>query len=311
MREIFIDDCPYVDISQTELVAFKIKSLHFSRVDHLRIAPGTLKTVDKLVVKQVRQMECTDGFEQLEADTVTFSHVNFPVGAKFHPMSIKSRLDVVASNLTDVSMMIDSVPTDRAVSIQNSVLDRVSLKINAATFAMDGNRFVQLSSSSPGLMDVAYSHSLNLRDNQIGTASNNAATLLPNVSSSDQSSFVFESKTDEALSVDSKRWLEHFTFKFTGITLRSSRDVQASCERQKTTDSYITSCPNVGSYVRSFSSLEHKSATASRLISTTQKPQNERQVQGKSNASVVKQNWKLSLISILFILMLPFTTNWL
>ena len=302
MREIYINNCDKVVISQTQLAALKMKTLVFSRVDLLRIVPGTLKTVDKLVVEHVETLDYTDGFKHLDADEVKFSHVNFPVGAKFHPISIRKLLQVNKSNLIGVSMNVISPSTERIVSIDNSVLDRVSFKIKAAIFVMMENRIAQLPPLAAGLMDVAYSHGLSLRNNQFGMVPVKAI-LLPHVWSSDQS-FVFESK-DKVLPVESQRWLGHFNFVFTGrpTAMHGSKVSQTECEHHKRVDIYITSCPNFSTYLRSLSSWERNSTT------TTQKPHNERLLQGKSDASAVKQNLELSLISIFLILMLRFYTN--
>ena len=300
MKEIYINNCDKVVISQTQLAALKMKTLVFSRVDLLRIVPGTLKTVDKLVVEHVETFEYTDGFKHLDADEVTFSHVNFPVGAKFHPISIRKLLQVNKSNLIGVSMNVISPSTERIVSIDNSVLDRVSFKIKAAIFVMMENRIAQLPPLAAGLMDVAYSHGLSLRNNQFGMVPVKAI-LLPHVWSSDQS-FVFESK-DKVLPVESQRWLGHFNFAFTGTVMHLSKVSRTECEHHRRIDMYITSCPNFSTYLRSLSSWVRNSTT------TTQKPHNERLLQGKSDASAVKQNLELSLISIFLILMLRFYTN--
>ena len=251
-------------------------------------------------VRHVEKLNNTDALKQLEADTVTFSHVNFPVGAKFHPFSIRKRLKVIKSTLIGVSINLNSQPSTTAptVSIRKSVLDRVSFKIKAATFLMIGNRFVQLPPLAAGPMDVVYSRRFHLRNNQFGTTSN-AITLLPNVWSSGQS-IVLQSK-DKILPINSQRWLGHFNFEFTGRVMHGISGTD--CKQHKNNDYYTTSCPNVRTYLKLLSTWEDKSAT------TTRKSHNERLVQGKSDASVAKQNWKLSLISILFILMLRFTTN--
>ncbi len=294
LREISIHDCPYVDISQTNLASFPIKSLIISQVNHLRIAPGTLKAVDKLTIKQIGKLEYSDAFEQLEANAVTFSHVTFPVGAKFHPVSIGSQLDILASNLTNVTIIVDSLSTNRTISIETCVLDRLNLKINAATFVMNGNRFARLPHTTSELMDIAFSLSLQFKNNQFGTTSNGSS--LPNVMSYDQS-FVFESK-EAALSVESKRWLEHFKLEFTGPTVRGTRDLRTTCERRKTTDSasYEAVCPNVNSYIQ-FS--EQKSTVVQgthQPLQTTDRP--------SSKGTVPKHNLALSLLS-LFIFIFP------
>ena len=288
MKEIYINNCDKVVISQTQLAALKMKTLVFSRIDLLRIFPGTLKTVDKLVVEHVETLDYTDGFKHLDADEVTFSHVNFPVGAKFHPISIRKQLQVNKSNLIDVSMKLISPSTERVVSIDNSVLDRVSFKIKAAIFVMMENRIAQLPPLAAGLMDVAYSHGLSLRNNQFGMVPVKAI-LLPHVWSSDQS-FVFESK-DKVLPVESQRWLGHFNFAFTGTVMHLNKVSRTECEHHRRIDMYITSCPNFSTYLRSLSSWERNSASSV-------------MVQG-----VAKQNWKLSLISFFFIFMFRFTTN--
>ena len=279
IKGISIYNCPYVDFSQTQLATFNMTSLAFTKVDHLRIASNILRKVKVLVIMQVEKFDYTDGFKQMEADTVSISHVNFPVGATFHPLSIRSVLHVDESNFIGVSMKIDSQPsTHRVVSLQNNVFDRVSFSITSSTFSLMGNRFVQLLAAGP--MDtVAYSSTLSLRNNTFGTASK--AILLPDISSTGQF-YVFESK-DKVLPVDSQRWLEHFNFEFTDGATHISLD-QTVCIQPDTNRAI---CPNVSTYLRLFSSLERKSATVS--INTIQKLQNERQAQGKSNASAVNK----------------------
>ena len=253
-------------------------------------------------VRHVEKLNNTDALKQLEADTVTFSHVNFPVGAKFHPFSIRKRLKVIKSTLIGVSINLNSQPSIIAptVSIRASVLDRVHLKIKAPTFLMIGNRFVQLPPLAAGPTDVSYSHRFHLRNNTFGTTSN-AITRLPNVWSSYRRQPIILQSKNKILPVDSLRWLKHFNFEFTGRVMNGSFGTDCK-QYKKNNDYYTTSCPNVRTYLQLLSTWEEKAATRS-------KPHNERLVQGKSDASVAKQNWMLSLISILFILMLRFTTN--
>ena len=255
ITHISIYNCPYAEISQTQLATFNMKSLHFSRVDHLRIAPNIVRKVNIVAIMHVEKFDYTDGFKHLDADVVKFSHVNFPVGAEFHPLSIRSVLHVYQSHLIGVSIKVDSQPsTHQVVSLKNNVFDRVRFNIKASTFSMMGNRFAQLLAAGP-MNTVAYSSTLSLRNNIFGTAFK--PILLPHVSSSGQS-YVFESK-DGVLPVDSQHWLGHFNFVFTGRATHSRTD----CLQHKMIDTYTTICPDVRTYLSLFSSWKQKSATAS------------------------------------------------
>ncbi|XP_032788533.2 uncharacterized protein LOC116925879 [Daphnia magna] len=240
-------DCPLVDFAQTKFAELPMKAINFLRVDRLQIATGSLRKVDRLSLQHVNKLVCSkDAFAQLEADTVTFVNVTFPVGLELVPISIKSELKIVRCNLTDVTIIVDWLPTDRSVSIDDSYLDRLSLKINAATFSMDGNHFAALSSTS-GLMDIAYSHLLNLRNNQFSTK--NVVSLMPDVMSSNVS-LIFKA---QSFSAESMRWLEHFKFEFEdttvkGVTNRGSKGAATTCEEQimaGSTSNRILTCLNV------------------------------------------------------------------
>ncbi|XP_057374027.1 uncharacterized protein LOC130694920 [Daphnia carinata] len=240
-------DCPFVDFTQTKFAELPMKSFNFLRIGHLQIASGSLRKVDRLSLQQVNKLVCNnDAFTQLEADTVTFVNVTFPVGIEIVPISIISELKIVRCNLTDVTIIVDRLPTDRSVSINHNYLDRLSLKINAATFSMDGNHFAALSSTS-GLMDIAYSDMLNLTNNQFSTK--NVLSFMPDVMSSN-ASLIFKAPT---FSAESMRWLEHFKFEYEDTTVKSltnsgGKGVPTTCEEQILTDSTnnrILTCPNV------------------------------------------------------------------
>ncbi|KAI9556698.1 hypothetical protein GHT06_016489 [Daphnia sinensis] len=262
-----VADCPFVDFAQTKFAELPMKSISFLRIDRLQIAAGSLRKVDRLSLQQVNKLECSkDVFTQLEADTVTFVNVTFPVGIELVPISIKSELKIIRSNLTDVTIIVDWLPTDRSVSIDHSYLDRLSLKINAATFSMNGNHFAALSSAS-GLMDITYSHLLNLTNNEFSTK--NVLSLVPNVMSSN-ASLTFKAPS---FSAESMRWLEHFKFEFEDTTVKGgtnggSKGVATMCEEQIMADSKsnrILTCPNVktladfvGSKEKSVPHREHR-----------------------------------------------------
>ena len=224
-----------------------IHSIAISDVDCLKIGSRALGQVKQLTLQNIGELEYSDSFDQLQADSVKFSNVTFLSGRALKPASIKSQLDIVGSHLANISVTVDSLPVCQSMSIKDSVLSGFSLKTNVETFTLDGNRFIQLPSSTAGLMDVAYSHSLNLKNNQfIGIS--NSTTFLPNVSSSTQS-FVFEFK-DEA--VDSKQWLGHLEVEFTGTSSEKGEQVlQSNCSGQKGSATPNTEmlCSNVQSNV--------------------------------------------------------------
>ena len=276
-----IVDCPSVDIAQTKLAELPIKSLNVLRVKHLHVGTASLKQVDRLNLENIGKLDYDkDALVELVADTMTFVNVTFPVGVELAPLSVKSELKIVRCNLTDFTIIVDSPQTDRSVSISHSYLNRLSLKINAGTFAMDRNQFVQLSSKSAGLMDIMYSHSIDLKNNQFGM--NNA--ILPDVMSSNQS-LIFHA-TD--FTAESKEWLGHFGLKFTGTTpsgvtgksLGSSRG-SSTCDVQNAPDptsNRIIICPNVkslGEFLKT-EKTETKDATQQ---SGDHQPEKQKQIQ--------------------------------
>ena len=284
-----IFDCPFVEIAQTKLADLPIKSLNILRVNRLVIGPGSLKRVDRLNLENINKLEYVkDALTELVADTMTLINVTLPVGSELAPQSIKSELKIVQCNLTDFTIIVDTPQTDLSVSIHHSYLYRLSLKINAGTFTMDGNQFVQLSSKSAGLMDVMYSQSLNMKNNRFGM--DNAISILPDVMSSNQS-LIFHATY---IFVESKEWLEHFKLEFTGTnqtsvtgrTLDSSRGSRiltqnsnvSSCDVQNapdSTNSRVLICPNVKSLVE-FLKTETKVTTPN---SHQHQPEKQKQVQ--------------------------------
>lgn len=283
-----------------------MKSINILRVDRLHLASGSLRKVDRLSVQHVNKLVCNkDAFIELEADTVTFVNVTFPVGIELVPINIKSELKIVRCNLTDVTILVDWLPTDRSVAISHSYLDRLSLKINAATFTMDGNHFAALSSTS-GLMDIAYSDFLNLKNNQFET--NYILSAMPDVVSSN-SSLKFQT---QSFSVESRRWLEHFKLEFVDATASEvtgesrGKGLTKTCEEQNTahsTGNRIVTCPNVKT-LGHFLDSETKS-----VPNWEHEPEKQKQTQTnqdvKSHSSKVLHHYSaLSLITAVCLLIL-------
>lgn len=274
-----IVDCPFVDIAQTKLADLPIKSLHVLRVKHLHIGSGSLKQVDCLNLENIGKLDYDiDALSELVADTATFVNVTFPVEAELVPLSIKSELKIVQCNLTDFTIIVDSPQTDRSVSINHSYLNRLSLKINAGSFTMDSNQFVQLSSKSAGLMDIIYSHSIDLKNNQFGMNSN--ISILPDVMSSNQS-LVFHATNFTAVS---QEWLGHFGLKFSGATQsgvagKSLGSSRGGCDVQNAPDptsNRIIMCPNVKS-LGEFLKTETKDVIAQPRVD--HQPEKQKQIQ--------------------------------
>lgn len=211
ITSIRIKKCPFVSIDHTTLEKLNIKLLHISQVDHLQIMANNLRIVDRLIVEHVHHLENIEAFVNIEADTVEFKHVTFPVKTELKPLAIKSDLKFAHCNLTDVTITVNQKTEDQSVIINHCSLDRVKMKINTADFNMTGNLFVDLQSTNPGLMDVEYSRSLTLRNNRFGKT---APTVMPDVKSSNQT-LVFN-VSSSGLSNDSSIWLNHFKFLFTG-----------------------------------------------------------------------------------------------
>lgn len=253
----------------------------------MNIENGSLRKVDKLILEHVKQIDDKrDAFDQLEADTVIFKHVNFPTGKEFRPRVIKSTLKIIHCNLTNFGVSVDSQTIDRSIVMDHNYLDRVKLKINTADFQMKGNHFIHLSSEFSGLMDVEYSRLLNLEHNHFGK--NNHVNVMPQVSSSNQS-LVFNVSMPAGLTNDSKLWLEHFKFIFTeqaNQTHKAVKNHPTPCDEQNTIDSKkyrVLVCSDV----KKLEEQLKMTPTNNKVITDRQQPEKQQQKQKPNESSGV------------------------